>query len=111
MYHVRNTCGRRFFLLLPLGSDHAAARDVGAARRRASIGRAVDAVAASAAEARTLGEAFRSAGAYGAVMASEYNSRPLVPEVLVAGDRFAVIRPRPSIDEMLGRDRIPDWLT
>ena len=54
--------------------------------------------------------AFRSAGAYGAVMASEYNSRPLVPEVLVAGDRFAVIRPRPSIDEMLGRDRIPDWL-
>lgn len=54
--------------------------------------------------------AFRSAGAYGAVMASEYNSRPLVPEVLVAGDRFAVIRPRPSIDEMLGRDRIPHWL-
>ena len=54
--------------------------------------------------------AFRSAGAYGAVMASEYNSRPLVPEVLVAGDRFAVIRPRPTIDEMLGRDRIPDWL-
>lgn len=54
--------------------------------------------------------AFRSAGAYGAVMASEYNSRPLVPEVLVAGDRFAVIRPRPSLDEMLARDRIPDWL-
>ena len=54
--------------------------------------------------------AFRSAGAYGAVMASEYNSRPLVPEVLVSGDRFAVIRPRPSIDEMLSRDRIPDWL-
>lgn len=54
--------------------------------------------------------AFRSAGAYGAVMASEYNSRPLVPEVLVAGDRYAVIRPRPSIEEMLARDRIPDWL-
>ena len=54
--------------------------------------------------------AFRSAGAYGAVMASEYNSRPLGPEVLVAGDRFAVIRPRPTIEEMLGRDRIPDWL-
>ncbi|WP_415392774.1 diaminopimelate decarboxylase [Paracoccus sp. SJTW-4] len=54
--------------------------------------------------------AFRSAGAYGAVMASEYNSRPLVPEVLVSGDRFAVIRPRPSINEMLSRDRIPDWL-
>ena len=54
--------------------------------------------------------AFRSAGAYGAVMASEYNSRPLVPEVLVAGDRYAVIRPRPSIDEMLARDAIPPWL-
>lgn len=54
--------------------------------------------------------AFRSAGAYCAVMASEYNSRPLVPEVLVSGERFAVIRPRPSIDEMLSRDRIPDWL-
>ncbi|GLS81896.1 diaminopimelate decarboxylase [Paracoccus marinus] len=54
--------------------------------------------------------AFRSAGAYGAVMASEYNSRPLVPEVLVAGDRYAVIRPRPTIDEMLARDAIPPWL-
>ncbi len=55
--------------------------------------------------------AFRSAGAYGAVMASEYNARPLVPEVLVQGDHFAVIRARPSFDEMLGRDTIPEWLT
>ena len=54
--------------------------------------------------------AFRSAGAYGAVMASEYNTRPLVPEVLVDGDRFAVIRPRPSVEEMLAREAIPDWL-
>ncbi|HHC29465.1 MAG TPA: diaminopimelate decarboxylase [Rhodobacterales bacterium] len=54
--------------------------------------------------------AFRSAGAYGAVMASEYNSRPLIPEVLVDGDRFAVIRARPSYDEMLARDTVPDWL-
>ena len=54
--------------------------------------------------------AFRSAGAYGAVMASEYNTRPLVPEVLVRGDQFAVIRPRPSYDEILGRDTVPDWL-
>ena len=54
--------------------------------------------------------AFRSAGAYGAVMASEYNSRPLVPEVLVKGDHFAVIRARPSFDEILKRDSIPDWL-
>jgi diaminopimelate decarboxylase len=54
--------------------------------------------------------AFRSAGAYGAVMASEYNSRPLVPEVLVKEDQFAVIRARPSFDEMLNRDSIPAWL-
>lgn len=54
--------------------------------------------------------AFRSAGAYGAVMASEYNSRPLVPEVLVRGDQFAVIRPRPGYDEMIARDRIPEWM-
>jgi len=54
--------------------------------------------------------AFRSSGAYGAVMASEYNSRPLIPEVLVHGDHFAVIRPRPGFDEMLARDRIPDWM-
>ncbi|MTH78959.1 diaminopimelate decarboxylase [Paracoccus aestuariivivens] len=54
--------------------------------------------------------ALRSAGAYGAVMASEYNSRPLVPEVLVNGDQFAVIRARPTLEEMLGRDTIPEWL-
>lgn len=54
--------------------------------------------------------AFRSAGAYGAVMASEYNSRPLVAEVLVDGDRFAVIRPRPTIEDMIARDRLPDWM-
>ena len=54
--------------------------------------------------------AFRSAGAYGAVMASEYNTRPLVPEVLVQGDHFAVIRARPTFDEILKRDSIPAWL-
>ena len=54
--------------------------------------------------------AFRSAGAYGAVMASEYNTRPLVPEVLVQGDHFAVIRARPTFDEILNRDTIPAWL-
>ncbi|MCY4333760.1 MAG: diaminopimelate decarboxylase [Litoreibacter sp.] len=54
--------------------------------------------------------AFRSAGAYGAVMASEYNSRPMIPEVLVQGDQFAVIRPRPTFDEMINRDIIPSWL-
>ena len=54
--------------------------------------------------------AFRSAGAYGAVMASEYNSRPLIPEVLVKGDQFAVVRARPTYEEMINRDTIPDWM-
>lgn len=54
--------------------------------------------------------AFRSAGAYGAAMASEYNARPLVPEVLVHGQEFAVIRARPTYDEMMKRDTIPPWL-
>jgi len=54
--------------------------------------------------------AFRSAGAYGAVMSSEYNSRPLIPEVLVNGNDFAVIRARPTFDEMINRDTIPMWL-
>ncbi len=54
--------------------------------------------------------AFRSAGAYGAVMASEYNSRPLIPEVLVHEHHFAVIRARPSYEEIISRDTIPEWL-
>lgn len=54
--------------------------------------------------------AFMSAGAYGAAMASEYNSRLLVPEVLVKGDDFAVVRPRPTYDDMLGRERSAPWL-
>ena len=55
--------------------------------------------------------AFTAAGAYGAVMSSTYNSRLLVPEVLVAGDRFDIIRARPSYDEMLYLDTIPEWLS
>jgi diaminopimelate decarboxylase len=43
-------------------------------------------------------------------MASEYNTRPLIPEVLVMGDQFAVIRARPTFDEILARDTIPEWL-
>ena len=54
--------------------------------------------------------AFLSAGAYGAVMASEYNTRPLVPEVMVKGDRWSVVRPRPSYDEMLAREPLAEWL-
>jgi diaminopimelate decarboxylase len=52
----------------------------------------------------------RSAGAYGAVMASSYNSRPLVPEVMVDGTRFAVTRPRPTIEEMISAERFPPWM-
>ena len=54
--------------------------------------------------------AVMSAGAYGAVMASTYNSRPLVPEVLVDGDRWHVIRPRKAIEELIALDSVPDWL-
>jgi diaminopimelate decarboxylase len=54
--------------------------------------------------------AFTAAGAYGAVMSTTYNSRLLVPEVLVSGDRFAVVRARPSYDALLSLDTIPDWL-
>ena len=53
---------------------------------------------------------FRSAGAYSAVMSSEYNSRPLIPEVLVNGDQFAVIRRRPTFEDMINRDTIPEWM-
>jgi diaminopimelate decarboxylase len=54
---------------------------------------------------------FDSAGAYGSSMASTYNVRPLVPEVMVKGDKYAVIRRRPNYDEMLKFEAIPEWLT
>ncbi len=54
--------------------------------------------------------AFRTAGAYGASMASTYNSRLLVPEVLVKDDQFQVVRARPSYEQMLGLESLPDWL-
>ena len=54
--------------------------------------------------------AFKSAGAYGSVMASEYNTRPMIPEVLVSGNKFSIIRTRPSVQDIIDRDIIPDWL-
>lgn len=54
--------------------------------------------------------AIRSAGAYGAVMASSYNSRPLLPEVMVREAEFSVIRPRQTLEQLMGQDRLPDWL-
>ena len=55
--------------------------------------------------------AVMSAGAYGAVQAGTYNSRLLVPEVLVKGGEYAVVRPRPSYADLIGLDKIPPWLT
>ena len=54
--------------------------------------------------------AVMTAGAYGAVMASTYNSRPLVPEVLVNGGSYAVVRPRQTYEDLIALDRMPDWL-
>lgn len=51
-----------------------------------------------------------SAGAYGAAQASQYNTRPLVPEVLVSGDKYAVIRDRPKLEDILKTESIPDWV-
>ena len=53
--------------------------------------------------------AFMTAGAYGATMASTYNLRPLIPEVVVKGDRFAVTRPRQSYEDLIGIDQSPIW--
>ncbi|HBC53536.1 MAG TPA: diaminopimelate decarboxylase [Alphaproteobacteria bacterium] len=54
--------------------------------------------------------AILSAGAYGAVQSGTYNSRPLVPEILVRGGEFAVVRPRQTIEALIGLDQMPDWL-
>jgi diaminopimelate decarboxylase len=55
--------------------------------------------------------AFRTAGAYGAVMASTYNSRLLVPEIVVRGEDWFVARPRPTFEDMLALERRPDWFS
>lgn len=55
--------------------------------------------------------AFMSAGAYGAVLSSAYNARPLVPEVLVSGDRYSIVRRRPDFEEMTMLEEVPDWTT
>ncbi len=54
--------------------------------------------------------ALKSAGAYSAVMANSYNSRALVPEVMVMGNKFTVIRPREEVDAIIAKDIVPDWL-
>ena len=69
-----------------------------------ATGRDVDAVASGDLAV------FRTAGAYGATMASTYNSRPLVPEVLVDGDRYAVVADRVAAESLIAAERVPDWL-
>lgn len=54
--------------------------------------------------------AIMTAGAYGAVQSSTYNTRLLVPEILVKGSDFAVVRPRPDFDDLIAREKLPDWL-
>ena len=54
--------------------------------------------------------AVMTAGAYGAVQAGTYNTRPLVPEVLVRGAQAATVRPRVDADALIGLDRLPTWL-
>jgi diaminopimelate decarboxylase len=54
--------------------------------------------------------ALMTTGAYGAVTANTYNTRRLVPEVLVRGESHAVVRPRPSYEDLIGLDQVPDWL-
>jgi diaminopimelate decarboxylase len=55
--------------------------------------------------------AILTAGAYGAVMAGDYNARPRIPEVLVQGARWGIVRPRESYADLIAKDRIPDWLS
>jgi diaminopimelate decarboxylase len=69
-----------------------------------AIGREIDAVGGGDLAV------FRTAGAYGATMASTYNSRALVPEVLVDGDRFAVVADRVSPEALIAAERVPEWL-
>jgi diaminopimelate decarboxylase len=69
-----------------------------------AMGREIDAVASGDLAI------FRTAGAYGATMASTYNSRPLVPEVMVDGDNYAVVADRIAAETILAAERIPDWL-
>jgi diaminopimelate decarboxylase len=54
--------------------------------------------------------ALMSAGAYGAVQAGTYNTRPLVPEILVKGEEWALVRPRVDVDHLIALDRLPPWL-
>jgi diaminopimelate decarboxylase len=51
-----------------------------------------------------------TAGAYGAVQSGTYNTRPLIPEVLVRGNEWALVRPRMEVEQLIALDRMPGWL-
>ena len=53
--------------------------------------------------------AFLDVGAYGAVLSSEYNTRPLIPEIMVYKKRYEIVRPRPTYDEMFDTEVMPNW--
>ena len=53
--------------------------------------------------------AFKDVGAYGAALSSEYNSRPLIPEVMVYNKQFHIVRKRPSFEDMINKELMPDW--
>ena len=53
--------------------------------------------------------ALMTAGAYGATQSGTYNSRPLVPEVLVRKDEWAIVRPRQTVEDLIALDRLPPW--
>jgi diaminopimelate decarboxylase len=55
--------------------------------------------------------AFMTAGAYGATLSSQYNTRPLVAEALVRGNDYAVVRRRPTFEDMIALERAPDWIS
>ena len=54
--------------------------------------------------------AVMSAGAYGAVQSGTYNSRLTIPEIMVKGDEYAVIRPRPTYEDLINLDQMPNWI-
>ena len=127
--HVNERSGRRFLVLDAAMNDlvrpamYDAYHDIRPVRPRAGAPLAYDVVGPICETGDTFTRerslppmqagdlvAFMTAGAYGASMASEYNSRLLVPEVLVKGGDYAVVRPRPTYDDMLGKERPAPWL-
>lgn len=127
--YVKDGAARRFVVVDAAMNDllrpalYGAYHAILPARRRAGATRSVDVVGPVCESSDTFAVrrplpplragdllAFASAGAYGSVMASTYNTRPLVPEVLVDGKRHAVVRPRIGVYALIAQDRIPAWL-